>query len=517
MSVGTESSEFTLTRRRPIKSSPSTNSPNRVNEPRGKSKEPHGRAPSASTRLQFNWYTMFGVLVVCRSVFALLNLVWDCDETYNYWEPMHMLAYQSGAQTWEYSPAYALRSYFYLMINLAPIYPLVYMKHLIPHSKIVLFYAWRIVFGAIIPAVLETNLFLALKQKVSRPVALFYIGLSLTSVGMWTSLSSFLPSSFCILCVIYSYTNWINGKLDRAVVGMGVAGLIGWPFALLLGLPILIDYAFLSSRGGLIKLIRCLAIYGTTIVAVLLSSKFIIFIHTMPHNYIINNQADSFFFGRWVLAPLNIVLYNVFSSAGPDLYGVEPFSYYIKNLLLNLNLVLPLALLYVFVVAASLFKSVHIPRQLHLGFFGSLSLWLLVIGTRPHKEERFMYPVYPLFLIYAAVALDFLKEKLIKPILCHSRVASSLVVNAILAIHFLISLSRFLALYYNYSAQISVFAALNQPANKIGASVHLWHAHNTDKGFKTIHVCMGKEWYRFPSSFWLPADHEEQVTCLFKQ
>ena len=43
---------------------------------------------------------------------------------------------------------------------------------------------------------------------------------------------------------------------------------------------------------------------------------------------------DSFMFGKLVLAPLNIVLYNVFPSnanMGPDLYGREPISYYFIN------------------------------------------------------------------------------------------------------------------------------------------------------------------------------------------
>lgn len=38
-------------------------------------------------------------------------------------------------------------------------------------------------------------------------------------------------------------------------------------------------------------------------------------------------------------APLNIVLYNVFSPHGPNLYGVEDVEFYIKNLLLNWNVV----------------------------------------------------------------------------------------------------------------------------------------------------------------------------------
>lgn len=31
--------------------------------------------------------------------------------------------------------------------------------------------------------------------------------------------------------------------------------------------------------------------------------------------------VDSFFYGKLVVAPLNILLYNVFTPHGPDLYG----------------------------------------------------------------------------------------------------------------------------------------------------------------------------------------------------
>lgn len=55
--------------------------------------------------------------------------------------------------------------------------------------------------------------------------------------------------------------------------------------------------------------------------------------------------VDSMYYGKLVIAPLNIVLYNVFSNHGPDLYGTEPFSYYIYNGFLNFNFVFIGALL----------------------------------------------------------------------------------------------------------------------------------------------------------------------------
>lgn len=50
---------------------------------------------------------------------------------------------------------------------------------------------------------------------------------------------------------------------------------------------------------------------------------------------------------RFEIVPLNIVLYNVFGGdeKGPDLYGTEPWWFYLANLTLNFNLLLPLALI----------------------------------------------------------------------------------------------------------------------------------------------------------------------------
>ena len=32
----------------------------------------------------------------------MFNIIHDCDEVYNYWEPLHYLLYGYGKQTWEY-------------------------------------------------------------------------------------------------------------------------------------------------------------------------------------------------------------------------------------------------------------------------------------------------------------------------------------------------------------------------------------------------------------------------------
>uniref|UniRef100_A0A8C4LI04 Mannosyltransferase n=1 Tax=Equus asinus asinus TaxID=83772 RepID=A0A8C4LI04_EQUAS len=64
--------------------------------------------------------TAFKYLLSARLCAALLSNISDCDETFNYWEPTHYLIYGKGFQTWEYSPAYAIRSYAYLLLHAWP-------------------------------------------------------------------------------------------------------------------------------------------------------------------------------------------------------------------------------------------------------------------------------------------------------------------------------------------------------------------------------------------------------------
>jgi alpha-1,2-mannosyltransferase len=117
------------------------------------------------------------------------------------------------------------------------------------------------------------------------------------------------------------------------------------------------------------------------------------------------------------------VKYNIFggSERGPDLYGTSPWYYYINNLLLNFNYLLPLAL----ASLPALAVTYNIDRK-RLGFATPTSeqsspftllalrlapfyLWLAILTTQAHKEERFMFPAYPLLCFNAAVTLYLLR------------------------------------------------------------------------------------------------------------
>ena len=60
------------------------------------------RCPCRAWRKGLGTTLAFFLLVVARLTSAVFNIVHDCDEVYNYWEPLHYLLYGYGMQTWEY-------------------------------------------------------------------------------------------------------------------------------------------------------------------------------------------------------------------------------------------------------------------------------------------------------------------------------------------------------------------------------------------------------------------------------
>ncbi len=207
---------------------------------------------------------------------------------------------------------------------------------------------------------------------------------------------------------------------------------------------------------------------------------------------------NSFFYKKPEIVSWNIVKYNIFSSTGgPDLYGTEPWTFYFKNLLLNFNLWFVLALL-----ALPLFLLQKILSRANTSFQSGLRtvvflspfyMWLAIFTLQPHKEERFMYPAYPFLALNAAVALHIVlaalgasdRKTLFGWIPARMKLFAVTLV-AILSIE--VGLSRVWSLYSNYAAPLAIYS----PLQEIGSPGDS--------------VCFGKEWYRFPSSYFLPRD-----------
>ena len=94
----------------------------------------------------------------------------------------------------------------------------------------------------------------------------------------------------------------------------------------------------------------------------------------------------------------NFVLYNVAGGGDSALYGVEPPSFYLRNGANQLAAVLPLAVIAFPLVAGWQWlrglPGRPAPRALIAA--APVYLWLGALSMLPHKEERFLYVVYPL-------------------------------------------------------------------------------------------------------------------------
>lgn len=91
-------------------------------------------------------------------------------------------------------------------------------------------------------------------------------------------------------------------------------------------------------------------------------------------------------FGKTVIAPWNIVMYNVFSAKGPDLYGTEPWTFYLINGALNFNILFVLALLSPLLIFMTFKLQERIREQFVI--IGTVLTWLLVFIVQPHKVSE---------------------------------------------------------------------------------------------------------------------------------
>ena len=208
---------------------------------------------------------------------------------------------------------------------------------------------------------------------------------------------------------------------------------------------------------------------------------------------------DTFFYHKVVVVPWRIVWYNVFSGSGkgPDIFGTEPWDFYLRNLLLNFNVWFILAMAVgPLLFLQYLFRTPTTTKQTLLRsvvFVTPFYMWFAIFTAQSHKEERFMYPAYPFLGLNAALALHtiltFIGSSNPKELL--GRVpgkvklffASGFVILAIDA-----GLLRTTGMITAYRAPLIIYGALQEPGMARPGET----------------VCYGKEWYRFPSSYFLP-------------
>ncbi|KAL4707178.1 hypothetical protein ACJJTC_018913 [Scirpophaga incertulas] len=418
------------------------------------------------------------LLLTSRLISAFWGHISDCDETYNYWEPLHYLVYGSGLQTWEYSPQFAIRSY-------APLWMLAVPAKILSlfMAPVSVFYSLRCLL-AVLTACADLMFYKAVCHEFGVHVGRVWLSLGVAAAGQFSSSAALLPSAWSGALAAAALAGWWRRRYPSAVLLTAASALLSWPFTALLGLPIAIDMVILKRHyADFLKwCVISLALIMVPMVAL-----------------------DSWHYGKIVVAPWNIVAYNIFTEHGPDLYGVEPWTYYFVNGFLNFNIVWvlalssPLLLLACFAITEKSTTRAPFCAPYWLDLM-PLALWLAVFMLQPHKEERFLYPVYSLVVLAGAIALDCLQKMTFavgtelfrwrrERERRHYLAYTGSLMTAVVLLAGIGGISRITALYNGYSGPMRVLRSLPLP---------------DQPGI----VCFGKDWYRSPSSFHLPDGYQ---------
>lgn len=311
---------------------------------------------------------------------------------------------------------------------------------------------------------------------------------------------AYLPSSFAMHMFTLSLAylvRYVSGKAKRrnsivkGLLCIIAGGFLGWPFVLALapvwGLHYLVTSVFDKTSVSVAFQQFFKAVVNVGFGAALLLALIV--------------GVDSIAYRKLEIVPLNIVLYNVINTSadsGPDIFGTEPWWYYVLNLSLNFNIAWPLALLSLICVPTrAFFKVQGSSISLSLVLL-PLYLWWGIFTAQPHKEERFMYIIYGSLCLNAAITVDTLviaTRKLHLP-----KIAGRILKILIIVVFGLLSLSRSIALSHYYGAPVQVFSQFQQLQESI---------------LSTGNVCIGREWYRFPSSYFLDANAEKHLKLKF--
>ncbi|KAH6592783.1 hypothetical protein BASA50_007834 [Batrachochytrium salamandrivorans] len=477
------------------------------------------------------------LIALARILAALYSNIQDCDEVFNYWEPTHYLQYGNALQTWEYAPQYGIRSWAYVTLHAIVTTSIEYGLTI---NKIHVFYLTRFVL-ATLSALTDATLYQAVHHHLHPRIAKYTLAFLMISPGMFIAATSYLPSTFAMYTVTWAFSLYLappSRSNTWLFVALGAIGsLWGWPFSGVLFVSFIIEMLISKRRfihlrwileGGLIAVV--------TIVAPLL-------------------VLDRLFYRKWVVASLNIVIYNVFGGAnrGPDIYGTEPWYFYLLNGLLNFNIVYIASLaslpLMVFAWKYSPGLLTHnnartVPNTVQLvARLLQFYLWLAIFTLQSHKEERFMFVVFPIICVCAGMAL-FYSRGILETVLLHLNITrrsatycSQCLTSLFMILFTVLSAQRIYAGYLHYHAPLEVYAALETAplpsyssfnASAWAASPMTLSNDSTPTGTtlpqpisdtlsdgakvpiaqtlgRTVNVCVGKEWYRFPSHYFLQA------------
>lgn len=444
-------------------------------------------------------------------------------------------------QTWEYAPQYALRTYAYLlpMAAVAQSYrflldrlPLSIVESLSklllqgaaapssspPSDNKPLLFAMLRGTLALASSLAELSFLRAVRDEISPRVAHWTAFLQLTAAGNFHACAAYLPSSTVMTLWQLGAANQFRGKHGRAVVwGLLAVLAAGWPFCAVLFVSTGVGALWTAYRSNAegdysrrrVAPVRAVA---NVLVRTLLHAAWI---------QAVVMAVDYFHYGKMVSPAWNIFAYNA-RAGGDELYGIEPLSYYVKNLALNFNFAAALGLFSLPILAFKLsFRKLCNNRHelaeandlarradsLKILGLVPMYIWLAVVLPRPHKEERFLFPIYPMISFGAAIAMDEIlsASAFLMPAFASKKMeergrleSDYRFIAGLLALcpSAIVSVSRSMALHHHYHAPLDLYQRLFTHSSQMPPP-----SGGRDKHY----VCTGGEWYRFPSSFFLPS------------
>jgi alpha-1,2-mannosyltransferase len=134
------------------------------------------------------------------------------------------------------------------------------------------------------------------------------------------------------------------------------------------------------------------------------------------------------------------------------------------------------------------------------------ALWFITLSLQSHKEERFMYVVYPIICFNAAYSVHVIS--LIPWPKLWLQNFKILTIFCFLSF----SMLRIVGQYSFYGSATTIYNNLKD-INPPSLSLHQWKLvkdqyANSQARYenRTLLVCLGDEWYRFPSHYFLKED-----------
>ncbi|KAI9484605.1 Alg9-like mannosyltransferase family-domain-containing protein [Zychaea mexicana] len=479
----------------------------------------------------FSFNSAFRILLIARITSALFGVIQDCDEVFNYWEPLHYLQHGTGMETWEYSPEFGIRSWAYILVHSI----VATAVSILATHKMQVFYLLRLAFAAI-SAFVEARFYRTVTEEINPHVGRYvFVGLFF-SAGMFNASTAFLPSSFAMWTTFLAFSyalrppNQITSKRTyRVVLCIGLGALIGWPFSAAISIPFVVDEIMVYGHDGAVdrqgRVVQIIRPPNWRLQRVIRLAKAVAVCAAGISVPVV--LVDYFFYRRLMFVPLNIVLYNVFGGAnqGPDIFGTEPWYYYIVNGFLSYNILFLLALASApFAAIAAFVDRERVPGSttmdkmwpyIQLGTkLLPFYIWFTIFTLQPHKEERFLYVAYPFIVLNAAISLFLARGWVSRTarafgasVLVRANIVRYLAF-AVLAVYSVISVSRIIAVTTRYRAPAQVYSTLWQerPADQLINLNYLQENYLNDATVGEINLCVGKEWYRFPGSYFLPSD-----------